>query len=348
MDQSYQEYSGDDLIDSGKLFSRRKILGGAAATALLAGCKQSSVRTLRAAEFHPPNYPTSQAILEMGRLMGLYSNGTLGLKLYAGSQLGSERDTLELTTFGGIDINRVALAPLNSIEPMTSIPALPFIFNNVAHMRAAMDGAPGQTVMTSLERHGLIGLCYYDSGARSFYNTKKPIRTPEDMAGMKLRVQNSDLYISLVEALGANPTPMPLGEVYQSLVQGVVDGAENNWPSYFEGRHFEVAKYYSLTRHVIAPEVLIMSAQSWHRLSEKDQEIIQRSAKESVPVMRELWDAKTKEAQENIIAAKVAVNEVDDKEAFVERMKPVWDEYVQSPAQKRLVDEIREMGADHA
>lgn len=279
--------------------------------------------------------------------MTLRSNGELTLKLYAGSQLGSERDTLELATFGGIDINRVALAPLNSIEPLTSIPALPFIFNNVAHMRAAMDGAPGRAVLASLEKHGLIGLCYYDSGARSFYNTKKPIRTPDDMRGMKLRVQNSDLYLALVKALGANPTPMPLGEVYQSLVQGVIDGAENNWPSYYEGRHFEVAKYYSLTRHVIAPEVLVMSAQSWRRLSAKQQEIIQQAAVESVPLMRKLWDAQTAEAETNIRAAKVEVNEVDEIAAFADRMKPVWGEYVQTSEQKHLLAQIVEMGANY-
>jgi tripartite ATP-independent transporter DctP family solute receptor len=288
------------------------------------------------------------AITEMGRLMEGYSDGRLSLKLYSGGQLGEERDTLEMTTFGGIDLNRVNLGPLNSIEPMTNIPGLPFIFNNVAHMRQAMDGEPGLRVLRSLEQHGLIGLCFYDSGARSFYNTKRPIRTPEDMAGMKLRVQNSDLFVSLIQALGANPTPMPLGEVYQSLVQGVIDGAENNWPSYFEGRHFEVAKYYSLTRHVIGPEVLVISRQRWEKLSATDQDIVRKSARQSVPYMRKLWDAKTLDAEKKIRASGVKVNEVEDKLAFVERAKPVWGEYIKTPAQQKLVDEISEMGADHA
>lgn len=288
------------------------------------------------------------AITEMGRLMEGYSDGKLSLQLYAGSQLGAERDTLEMTTFGGIDINRVSLGPLNSIEPMTNILGLPFLFNNVAHMRHAMDGAPGRQVLRSLEPHGLIGLCFYDSGARSFYNTKRPIRTPEDMAGMKFRVQNSDLYVSLIQELGGNPTPMALGEVYQSLVQGVIDGAENNWPSYFEGRHFEAAKYYSLTRHVIAPEVLVMSKQRWDKLSTADQVTVRKSAGESVPYMRTLWDAKTLEAEKAIRASGVQVNEVDDQQAFVERAQPVWNQYIRTPAERNLVDEITEIGADHA
>jgi len=330
------------------VFSRRQMLVTGIAATALAGCSKAPGSVFRTAEFHPASYPTSLAITEMGRLMEGYSDGRLSIKLYAGSQLGAERDTLEMTTFGGIDINRVSLGPLNSIEPMTNILGLPFLFNNVAHMRDAMDGAPGQQVLRSLEPHGLIGLCFYDSGARSFYNTKRPIRTPEDMAGMKLRVQNSDLYVSLIQELGANPTPMSLGEVYQSLVQGVIDGAENNWPSYFEGRHFEVAKYYSLTRHVIAPEVLVMSRQRWEKLTASEQEIVRKSARESVPYMRKLWDLKTLDAEKTIRASGVEVNEVDDQQAFVERVQPVWRDYIETPAQRRLIDEIAEIGADHA
>lgn len=343
------------LVKGGELFrfpqpsfSRRQMMAAGLSATLFAGCSKAAEQVFRVAEFHPANYPTSMAISEMGRLVEGYSNGKMSMKLYAGSQLGAERDTLEMATFGGIDMNRVSLGPLNSIESTTNIPGLPFIFRNVAHMRQAMDGEPGRHVLQSLAQHGLIGLCFYDSGARSFYNTKRPIRTPEDMSGMKLRVQNSDLFVSLIQQLGGNPTPMPLGEVYQSLVQGVIDGAENNWPSYFEGRHFEVAQYYSLTQHVIAPELLVMSRQTWDKLSASEQEIIQKSASESVPYMRQLWDSKTLEAEKAVRTSGVEVNEVDDQQAFVERAQPVWRDYIQTPAQQRLVDEIAEMGADHA
>ena len=336
----------DSSIQNG--FSRRNVLAAGLSAALLAGCDRGSGKVLRASEFHPENYPTSQAILEMNRLIRAKSGGTLSIKLYAGGQLGAERDTLELATFGGLDINRVALAPLNSIEPLTIVPGLPFLFNSVGHMRAAMDGDPGRKMLESLRPHGLIGLCFYDSGARSIYNTNRPISTPDDLSGLKLRVQNSDLYVSMFEALGANPTPMPLGEVYQSLVQGVIDGAENNWPSYLEGRHYEVAKYFSLTRHVIAPEVLVMSKQSWDRLDRVEQDIVAQSARESVPFMRSKWDEKVRSAEAEIRASGVAVNEVADKAAFVERVKTVWDVNVVTTEQKQMVAQIREMGVDHA
>lgn len=280
--------------------------------------------------------------------MADYSNGRLSLKLYPGGQLGAERDTLELATFGGIDINRVALAPLNSIEPLTLVPSLPFLFDDQDHMRRAMDGAPGRKVLQSLVPHSLVGLCFYDSGERSFYNVRGPIRTPDDMRGLKVRVQNSDLYVDLVESLGANPTPMPLGEIYQALVQGVIDGAENNWPSYESTRHYEVARFFSLTRHVIAPEILVMSRAVWDDLSSDDRAIVQQSAIESVPLMRRLWDEQVRKSRTIVEKSGVAVNEIAEIGAFVERVRPVWDAFVTSPEQKALVAQIREMGGSGA
>ncbi len=151
------------------------------------------------------------------------------------------------------------MGPFNNLIPETFVPALPFIFRSVDHMRKTMDGPIGDQILKAFEPHGLVGLAFYDSGARSFYNSKRPINTPADMKGMKIRVQQSDLFVDLVNALGANATPMPSGEVYSALQTGVVDGAENNWPSYESFRHFEVAKFYSLTEHSMSPEVLVMS-----------------------------------------------------------------------------------------
>jgi tripartite ATP-independent transporter DctP family solute receptor len=270
-----------------------------------------------------------------------------GSRSEAAAPHGAERDTLEITSFGGIDFNRIALAPLNSIEPLTIVPALPFLFEDEAHMRRALDGEPGRQVLASLSRHGLIGLAFYDSGARSFYNTKRPIERPEDMRGLKLRVQNSDLYVALIRALGADATPMDLGEVYQALAQGVVDGAENNWPSYQSGRHYEVAPFYSLTNHVIAPEVLLMAKESWDDLTSADQEIVLASARDSVPYMRQLWDARVNAAREALIADGVRLNQVETG-PFRERMRPVWDSFVVTAEQRSLMESILAMGGGNA
>lgn len=276
----------------------------------------------------------------MAKLMEQRSDGRLRMKVYPGAVLGDEKGTLEITVFGGLDFNRVNLAPLNSIAEETLVPSLPFMFRSIAHMRAAMDGQPGQTILAALEPHGLIGLCFYDSGARSFYTTNRFIRTPDDLNGMKIRVQNSDLYVSMVEALGGDATPMAFGEVYQGLLQGVVDGAENNWPSYESTRHFEAAKYYSLTRHVMAPEVLVMSARRWHKLAERDQVLIRECALESVPVMRGLWDARVAKSRQTVIAAGNEIFE-PEIEPFQQRVRPVWDRYLHTPALRSLAEQIQ-------
>jgi tripartite ATP-independent transporter DctP family solute receptor len=313
----------------------------------LTACGGTQKTTFYGADMHPSDYPTVQGFARFGQLLEQRTGGRLKLKMFPGGQLGAERDTLEITSFGGIDFNRIALAPLNSIEPLTVVPALPFLFEDEAHMRRALDGEPGRQVLASLSRHGLVGLAFYDSGARSFYNTKRPIERPEDMRGLKLRVQNSDLYVALIRALGADATPMDLGEVYQALAQGVVDGAENNWPSYQSGRHYEVAPFYSLTNHVIAPEVLLMAKESWDDLTSADQEIVLASARDSVPYMRQLWDARVNAAREALIADGVRLNQVET-EPFRERMRPVWDSFVVTAEQRSLMESILAMGGGNA
>ena len=325
--------------------SRRAVVAGAAALGL-AGCGRGR-STLFGTDTHPADYPTVRAFRHFGDLVEQRSGGRLRVKLFPGGQLGAERDTLEITSFGGLDFNRVNLAPLNSIEPLTTVFSLPFLFESEEHLRRALDGAPGEAVLASLAPHDMIGLCFYDSGARSFYNVKRPILTPGDMRGLKIRVQNSDLYVAMIRALGADATPMDLGEVYQGLVQGVVDGAENNWPSYQSGRHYEVAPFFSLTRHVMAPEVLLMSKRSWDDLSPSDQAMVKDSARESVPYMRRLWDARVEAAKTALVADGVKVNAVDPA-PFRERMLPVWDRFVTTGAQRALVDAVLAMGSGNA
>lgn len=326
------------------MIASRRTLLAAALAAPAAGCVQEiGERPLRAADTHPAGYPTVEAVEHFGRLISERTGGRLRLRNYAGGQLGEEKDTLEITVFGGLDINRVNLAPLNPIEPLTLIPSLPFLFRSTDHMRRSLDGAPGRTILGALERHGLIGLAFYDSGERSFYNTRRPIRTPADMRGLKLRVQTSDLYVALVQALGGSPIPMSYGEVFQGLVQGVVDGAENNWPSYQDSRHFEVARFYSLTRHVMAPEVLVASARTWAKLTAADRDIIRAAATESVPFMRGLWEAREKTAREAMVKAGVQIVADLERSAFEAAMRPVWDRFITSDAQRGLVEQIRGM-----
>ena len=326
------------------MINRRHLIASGAALAV-AGCGRKE-RALNSADAHASDYPTVQGVQAMADMVAERSGGRLSMKIFAGGQLGSERDTLELTVFGALDLNRVNLAPLNSIASETVVPALPFLFNSIGHMRRALDGAPGQAILDSLEPHGLVGLCFYDSGARSFYNTRGPIMEPSDLRGLKIRVPNSDVYVSMVGALGANATPMSFGEVYQGLVQGVIDGAENNWPSYEATRHFEAAQYYSLSRHVMAPEALVMSKRSWDRLSPDDQDLFRQAARDSVPVMRALWDARVDASRQRVLDAGIQANEIPDIGAFSERMGDVWDRYVTTDIQRRLVEDIRNMGAE--
>ncbi|ACT60461.1 TRAP transporter substrate-binding protein [Hirschia baltica] len=325
-------------------FSRRHVMSIAGSACLsfpLSGCN-SNQPALIAADALSADYPTVAALTFMTDRLREKTDGRIKTEIYSGAQLGAERDTLEISMFGGIDFNRVNLAPLNPIAKSTIVPSLPFVFRSIPHMRAAMDGAPGQKILASLAEHDLIGLCFYDSGARSFYNTIKPIRTPDDLKGMKIRVQNSNLYVAMVEALGANATPMSFSEVYQSLVQGVIDGAENNWPSYENTRHFEAARYYSLTQHLMTPEILVMSARRWKMMSDNDRELVMESARESVPFMRQIWDARVNSAMEVVKKSGVEIIETIDKDPFIKCMQPVYDRFL-TPNLRELMEEIQDM-----
>ena len=306
----------------------------------------AAAQQFRAADTHADGYPTVEAVEYMGELLSAWTNGRMGIEMFAGRQLGEERDTIEQTIVGVIDINRVNLAPLNGIVPETAIPALPFIFRSTEHMRTVMDGEIGQEIMAAMEEHGLVGLAYYDSGARSFYNSVRPITSPADMEGLRIRVQNSDLFVATMEALGANATPMEFGQVYEALANGVIDGAENNWPSYESTRHFEVANHYTLNQHSLSPEVLVMSKATWDGLSESDRQLVRKAAALSVPFMRELWDARV-EASRAIVEANgnEIIYEVD-KQPFIDAMAPVYERFAGTPELADLVERIQAVGAE--
>lgn len=326
------------------MITRRQLL--LAVPLLLSACGRSGIardRPLFAADSQPAEYPTVQAMYAMDRILAERTAGEMRLRIYPGGQLGSESGTLEITIFGGLDLNRVNLAPLNSIVPETLILALPFLFRSTGHLRMALDGTPGKRILASMSPHGLKGLCYYDSGERCFYNTRRAIHTPTDLSGLKIRVPNSDIYVAMVQALGANPTPIPFGEVYQALVQGVVDGAENNWPSYESTRHFEVARHFSLTRHVLAPEVLVASERTWQKLTDEQQEHLQAAADESVPIMRTLWDQRVEDARARLLQQGIAVVEEVDHEAFRARMIPIWDRLLATAELRDIAQSILDL-----
>ncbi len=320
---------------------RRSLLGGALAAPMLAGRAQAQTVTLRAADIHPDGYPTVEAVKHMGRLAEERSGGRLKIQMFHSRQLGEEKDTLEQTRFGVIDLNRINLSPLNNLAPPTQVPGLPFLFRDTAHMHRVMDGPIGEEILGALSPHGLVGLCFYDSGARSFYTRARPVRAPQDLRGMKIRVQQSDMWVAMMRAMGANATPLPFGEVYSALQTGVVDGAENNWPSYHSTRHFEVAKFYSLTEHSMSPEVLVASKRSFDRLSRDNQQVLRQAAKDSVPFMREQWARTEQEARRAVEAGGAQVSEAN-KEAFTRAVQPVYDQFVRDAKLKALVERVRE------
>ncbi len=302
---------------------------------------QAAELVLRSSDTHPDGYPTVEAVKYMGKLVEERTKGRIGVEVFHSAQLGEEKDTIEQTQFGVIDLNRVSLGPFNNIIEETQVVSLPYIFRSVDHMHKVMDGPIGDEILAAFEAHDLIGLAFYDGGSRSFYNSEKPIKSVDDLKGMKFRVMQSDMFVDMVGALGANATPMPYGEVYSAIQTGVIDGAENNWPSYDSSGHFEVAKYYTLDEHLIVPEVLVMSKKSWDKLSPEDQAVVRQAAKDSVPHMRELWAAQEKKSEDKIRAAGAEVVTDIDKKPFIDAMKPVYEKHVTSAKLKDMVARIQ-------
>ncbi|WP_425349604.1 TRAP transporter substrate-binding protein [Hoeflea olei] len=311
------------------------------ATAAMVMTANACETTLKSSDTHPDGYPTVEAVEAMGKMIEERTDGRLCVEVYHSAQLGEEKDTIEQTQFGAIDLNRVSLGPFNNIIEETQVPSLPYIFRSVDHMHKVMDGEIGQEILDAFKEHDLVGLAFYDGGSRSFYNSEKPIKSMEDLKGMKFRVMQSDMFVDMVSALGANATPLPYGEVYSSIQTGVIDGAENNWPSYDTSGHYEVAKYYTLDQHLIVPEVLVMSKKSWDKLSAEDQEVVRQAARESVPVMRELWVAQEKKSEDKVRAAGSEIVTDIDKTPFIEAMKPVYEKYVKSDKLKDMVARIQ-------
>lgn len=314
-----------------------KTLVATAAASLFA--LASHATEFRSSDIHPDDYPTVQAVRHMGEVLNKSSNGKHSIKVFSKSALGNEKDTIEQTKLGAIAMTRVNVAPMNNICASTMVPTMPFLFRSTDHMRKVLDGAIGEEILKDCEAQGFIGLAFYDSGARSIYTVKKPIKTMADAKGLKVRVQQSDLWVSLLEAMGANATPMPYGEVYTALKTGLVDAAENNYPSYESSRHFEVAKYYNKTEHSMAPEILLFSKKVWDTLSADEQKQIRAAAKESVTHMRKLWDEREAKSLAIVKAGGAEIVDVD-KAPFQAAMKPVYDKFLKDPKLQDMVKRI--------
>jgi tripartite ATP-independent transporter DctP family solute receptor len=298
-------------------------------------------RDFRSSDVHPGGYPTVEAVKHMGEQLGKETDGRLGVKVYPNGALGSERDTIEQLKIGGLDMMRVNAAALNNVVPETIVTALPFIFRSEEHMHSVLDGPVGDEILGAMDKEGMVGLAFYDSGARSIYTANKPVMSLADLRGMKIRVQQSDLFVALIEALGANPTPMPYGEVYTALKTGIVDAAENNLPSYESSRHFEAAPNYSLTEHSMVPEVLVFSKLIWDRLPEEDQALVRKAAKDSVPHMRKLWDEREAKARQTVEASGAKISAIEDKQAFVDAVQPLYARFAGTPELQGLVQKIQ-------
>ncbi|WP_417526316.1 TRAP transporter substrate-binding protein [Marinomonas shanghaiensis] len=291
---------------------------------------------------HNADYPVTVAMESFIKEANKVTDGRVSGRVYNGGVLGSQSDSIQMLQVGAIQFAGFNLGPMGEAVPEVNVVSLPFIFKNLDHMHRVMDGPVGDQLSEAMAKQGIISLAWYDGGARSFYNTSKPIQTPADMKGEKFRVMNNELYVGMVEALGGNATPMAYSEVYQSLKTGVVDGAENNWPSYDTSNHFEVAPYYSLTEHLILPECLCVNVKTWNSLSEADQVAVKKAARESSVLQRKLWAEGDAESRKKVLASGVKFNEIQDKSAFQDAMNPVYAKAVKdNPTLKSFIEQIQ-------
>jgi tripartite ATP-independent transporter DctP family solute receptor len=287
------------------------------------------------------DYPTVEAVRWFGQTLERQTGGRLKLRQYHSGQLGREAEAIDMARFGAIDITRVYSGALNNTFPLTQALCLPYVFDSVPHLRRAIDGHVGDSILRSFAQRDLVGLAIYDSGARCFYNTKHPLHRPEDLHGLKLRVASSDIFLKLMRMLGANPTPMSLGETFSAMETHMIDGAENNMRSYQSSRHFEAARYWSQSEHSYAPDVLVMSQRSFQALPPGDRALVVDTARQSVAVMRKLWDASEAQARQEVLDYGVEINAVD-MPAFRKAAAPLLADYRRQPEIEALYRRIRD------
>jgi tripartite ATP-independent transporter DctP family solute receptor len=314
---------------------RRDLLAvaGAAAFAGAAGLRNAAAQdkiVLKSADVHPPGYPTVAAVESMGKKLEQASGGRVSVQMYNSMQLGGEKEMIEQAQIGALQMPRVSVGTLGPVVEDLNVLNLPFLFRDTAHMNKVVDGPIGQELLDKVSNNPaakLIGLCWMDAGARSFYDTKHPIKKLEDLKGLKVRVIGNPIFVDMGNALGANAVAMGYDQVFSALQTGVIDGAENNPPSFVFDNHYQVAKYYSLSQHLIVPEMLVFSRVSWDKLSKDDRGLVQKFAREAQFEARERWNKTEAEAMDRMKAAGIQIDPIEDKKPFRDAVKPVWDKY---------------------
>ncbi len=313
--------------------------GLAAGASLRAQAQAKAV--FKASDVQPPGYPTVAATENLGKKLETATNGRLSVRMYPSMQLGGEKETIEQTQIGAIQLLRVSAGTVGPIVDDINVVNMPFLFRNMAHAEQMMDGPIGQELLdkiTADANAGLVALCWMNAGARSLYNTKRPIKSIEDIKGLKFRVIGNPIFIDMMNALGGNGVAMGYDQVFSALQTGVIDGAENNPPSYVFSNHYTAAKYFSLTEHLIIPEVLVFSKKAWATLSADDQALIKKFAREAQLEERVLWNKYEQEAMEKAKAAGCQITEIADKGPFQSAVNPVWKKY--GPKYQDMINRI--------
>ena len=303
----------------------------------------AAAREFRAADTQTEDYPTVQALRFMGRLVAERNGGRLQIRVFHSRQLGEEKETIEQTRAGAIDLNRTNVALIGNFVPATNVLAMPFLFRSIEHMQKVLDGPIGSEILGSFEPFGFVGLAFYDSGARSIYNSVRPVRSLADLKGLRIRVQQSEQMSAMIKALGAEPVELPYGQVLTGLATKLIDGAENNWPSFVTTDHYKFAGYYTLTEHTMSPEVLVMSQKAWASLPAEDQRIFRESALRSSQFMREKWRDLEEQSQHKAEAAGITVARDIDRKPFEEAMAAIYAKAGRDPAAATLIERIRKV-----
>ncbi len=296
---------------------------------LFTGCKKNNEPkpqvTLKLGHVLDITHPVHKAMVFMADKVREKSGGRMKVEIYPSEQLGNEKELIEGLQMGYLAMTKTSSAPMEAFVPKMMIFGVPYLFRDTEHCWKVLKGPIGKQLLLEGQSKGLRGLCYYDAGARSFY-AKKEIQTPDDLKGLKIRVQNSIMSVKMIKAMGGSPTTIPFGELYTAIDQGVVDGAENNPPSFCTSRHYEICKYYTMDEHTILPDILMISTKVWNKLSPEFQQILQEAVDESVEYQRKIWTEAEKQDLKTVQDAGVKVT-YPDKEPFRKSVQSIWDEF---------------------